>query len=49
MPLIGLMQQGEQVPWVVKRFVDFLSNFGLEVRDKKGKRSCGCDIYVWAN
>ncbi|CBJ29572.1 similar to Rho GTPase activating protein 24 [Ectocarpus siliculosus] len=29
-PLIGLMQQGEQVPWVVKRFVDFLSKFGLE-------------------
>ncbi|CAM9812553.1 unnamed protein product, partial [Ectocarpus fasciculatus] len=29
-PLIGLMQKGEQVPWVVKRFVDFLSKFGLE-------------------
>ena len=33
-PLVEVMQvtPAEDVPWVLKRFVGFLSKFGLEVR-----------------
>lgn len=36
-PLVELMQltPGEDVPWVLKRFVGFLSKFGLEVSGRK--------------
>lgn len=36
MPLVEMMRRNrdpeEQVPWVLSRFVGFLSKFGLEVR-----------------
>lgn len=39
MPLAEMMRRnkdpGEEVPWVLKRFVDFLSKFGLEVNKAK--------------
>lgn len=36
-PLVDILRRtpGEEIPWVLKRFVSFLSKFGLEVRESK--------------
>lgn len=44
-PLVEMMRRNEdpreEVPWVLKRFVGFLSKFGLEVRLGHGTTGSG--------